>query len=246
LNDNDKNTNSERSEMENDDLENFIYTISHDLRSPLTAIQGMTQILMEDYEDLLDKDGRYYLERIDANVKKMESLINDLLKLSRAGRIKSPKEQIESLTMVSKIIDDISKEEGISNWNIAIDKSLPPVVYDRPALNEVFYNIIKNAVIFMGDQREPSIEVGYERQDNCVIFHVRDNGIGIESENIDKIFKVFERVRDIDSKGNGVGLAFVKKIIEHYGGKIWVESSKGHGSTFYFTIPYMEADLSEI
>jgi len=230
----------------NDDLERVIYTISHDMRSPLTAIQGMTQILKEDYKDLLDENGSYYIERINANVDKMESLINDLLKLSRAGRITAPKERIDVQVLLNRIIEDISKEEDVSKIRFVVDPNLPSVVYDRLALQEVFYNIILNAVTFMGDQKEPKVEICHKNHENQTEFFVSDNGIGIDNENFDKIFKVFERVRDIDSKGNGIGLPLSKKIIEHHGGKIWVESKKGIGTKFFFTIPYLEAELSEI
>ncbi|MBN1786024.1 MAG: GHKL domain-containing protein [Candidatus Methanofastidiosa archaeon] len=233
------------SKEKDDDLDKFVYMVSHDLRSPLAAIQGMVQLLNEDYRDVLGPEGEYYLERINVNVVKMESLINDLLKLSRVGRFELPNERIDVNSLVHKIVNEYLEQYGLDRRVIVVDE-LPSVFYPREALKDVFEYLIDNAFKFLGDQEEPRIRVGFQKKESHHIFFVKDNGIGISQENSEKIFKVFERVRDIDSKGNGMGLTLSKKIVEYYGGKIWVESTKGKGSTFFFTVPVAEAELNEI
>jgi len=228
------------------EIDRFIYSISHELRSPLTAVLGMTRILQEDYGEELGQDGKYYLERINVNAKKMESFFNDLLKFSRVGRIYSPKENINVYMLIQEIVNSLSSDKELREFDVVFEKDLPFVIYERQALRDVFYNLIENAIIFTPRQIKPKITISHNYEHDEHIFSIEDNGIGIERGNTKKIFKLFERLKDIDVIGNGIGLSLVEKIIEYYGGRIWLESVRGEGSIFYFTVPKMEENTNEI
>lgn len=229
-----------------EEIEKFIYAISHELRSPLTAVLGMTQILQEDYSEELGQEGKYYLERINVNAKKMEIFFNDLLKFSRVGRLYFPKEKIKVNYLIQDIVKNLSNDKNLRQFDIEYHCELPIVTYDRQALRDIFYNLIENAIIFTPIQRKPKIIVSYTYEQDEHIFSIMDNGIGIDDENTKKIFKLFERLKDIDVIGNGIGLSLIKKIVEYYGGRVWLKSSKGEGSMFYFTVPNMEENTNEI
>jgi len=221
----------------NEELNAFVYTVSHDLKAPVVSLQGFSSILMRDYEDRFDEIGKMYVERIQKNSEHMGILINNLLELSRIGRIKGQ----EELVNISDVISDKSNELVIQleerGTKLIIDDEMPTVKCDRTRISQIFANLISNANKFMGqDNEEPTIEVGYESQDGYHKFYVRDNGIGIDEEYHEKIFQIFQRLDDIETEGTGVGLAIVKKIVENFGGSIWVDSAKGKGSTMYFTM----------
>ncbi|MDY6857532.1 MAG: PAS domain S-box protein [Thermodesulfobacteriota bacterium] len=235
---------SERKRLEqeiahrNEELENFVYTISHDLKSPLVSLQGFASILKEDFANKIDEDGKHYLERIEKNANYMEELIADLLELSRVGKAEGAYEE----TDLSKIAEDI-KDEMISQLekggiSFITNDTLPYVYCNRKRIRQLLENLISNSIKFMGEEKSPFIEVGCEDRGRFFKFYVKDNGIGIEEKYHEKIFLIFQRLREIDGvEGTGIGLSIVKRIVENHGGKIWVESERGEGTTFYFTLP---------
>ena len=224
-------------EAKNAELEQFAYTVSHDLKSPLVTIKGFLGYLREDIKssdfERLDLD----ITRISEAADKMHTLLNDLLELSRIGRMMNEPEEISFKELIDdavQLTDGRIKERGVE---INIVNDLPSVVGDRQRLLEVVQNLLDNAAKFMGDQPNPRIEIGTDGRENGLpIFCVRDNGVGIAQEFHDRIFGLFNRLNPhVD--GTGVGLALVKRIVEFHGGRIWVQSEAGKGSTFYFTLP---------
>ena len=223
-------------ESKNAELERFTYTVSHDLKSPLITIRGFLGHLLDD----ANKGNLVRMQedagRISDATTRMQRLLDELLELSRIGRLVSPPENVPFEQIVR---DALSLVEGrISNRNIQVHimPDMPRVHVDRIRLVEVMQNLLDNAAKFMGDQSDPSIEIGSSQQDGQTVFFVKDNGIGIEPKFHAKIFGLFDKLNPA-SEGTGVGLALVKRIIEIHGGRIWVESELGKGVTFHFTLP---------
>ena len=227
-------------ETKNAELERFTYTVSHDLKSPLITISGFVGLLEVDAKSGNREKFREDMQRINEAVEKMKRLLDELLELSRIGRIINP----PSETSFSEIVEEaLSLAQGrLRNGDVEIyvQGGLPIVRGDRPRLVEVLQNLIDNAAKFMGAQPAPRIEIGIHQQQNEQVFFVRDNGIGIESKHREKVFGLFDKL-DPRTEGTGVGLALAKRIIEVHGGRIWVESEgRGSGSTFCFTLPIKE------
>ena len=227
-------------EAKNAELERFTYTVSHDLKSPLITISGFVGLLETDAKSGNTEKFKSDLHRIQEAVDKMRRLLNELLELSRIGRLVNP----PSDTSFEKITEEaLSLTRGrlmAGNIRVKVEENLPVVSGDRPRLVEVMQNLIDNAAKFMGDQPEPQIDIGVKKKNNQHIFFVQDNGIGIQSSYHEKVFGLFDKL-DAQSEGTGVGLALAKRIIEVHGGRIWVESEgKGKGSTFCFTLPVKE------
>ncbi len=225
-------------EAQNEELERFTYTVSHDLRSPLVTIRGFLGYLRQDAEagdfQRFDKD----LSRISNAVGKMQTLLNELLDLSRVGRITNPPEDVPFGEIVQESLDLLSGQLEAGNVHLNITSEFPIVHVDKLRIAEVIQNLLSNAVKFMGDQPNPTIEIGFDGSDadGKPIFFVRDNGIGIHPDFHERIFGLFNRL-DPAIEGTGIGLALVKQIIEVHGGRIWLESTPGKGTTFLFTLP---------
>lgn len=220
----------------NAELDTFTYTVSHDLKSPVVALQGLLSILIEDYGGRFDDEGRRYLDRLIANTTHMSRLIEDLLALSRVGRSAGRCEPVA----VRELIEDVLAfhSEVIRARGIRVELPvLPTVMADRVLLQQVFQNLLSNAVKFLGDQPAPLIAVECRDEGAFVRFEVRDNGIGIEPAFHEKVFVIFQRLQDIQVEGTGVGLAIVKKIVEQAGGTVALRSAKGQGAVFAFTWP---------
>ena len=219
----------EELERKNKELESFVYTTSHDLRAPLVSIEGFSSTLTKEYKDKLDDNAKHYLERIGENVKQMAELIQDLLELSRIGRVAFNFEKVDT----GKVIGD-----AIKDFQLEIEKKNIETIYcDKARIMQVLSNLISNAIKFIGDTQKPEIEVGVKNnEDNFCELWVKDNGIGIKKEYQEKIFKIFERI-DKRIKGTGIGLSIVKKIVEAHAGRIGVDSEEGKGSRFYFILP---------
>lgn len=219
------------------ELESVIYTMSHDLKSPVVSMQGMASILMEDYSTQFDEKGKHYIQRIIANANFMEQMIMDLLALSRIGRAHKAPELAEVRSVIENILNLNQERFSEKGIEIVVDPLLPSFQFDRIQITEIFQNLITNAAKFMGDQLHPRIEIGGRESGEWVEFYVKDNGIGIDPEYHDTVFGVFQRLKDVDVEGTGVGLCIVKKIVDLAGGKVRVESRKGEGATFVVRFP---------
>lgn len=225
-------------ENKNAELERFTYTVSHDLRSPLVTIRGFLGYLEKHMRDGNVDAFRADVRRISNATVQMDRLLKDLLELSRIGRLLNTPQDVpfgELVREASEIVRGRLESCGVT---LQTQPDLPIVRVDRARLTEVLQNLFDNAAKYMGDQKEPLIEVGCEGYDasNHPIFFVRDNGMGIAPEYHERIFGLFDKL-DASSEGTGVGLALVKRIIEFHGGRIWVQSEAGKGSTFLFTLP---------
>ena len=225
-------------ESQNEELERFTYTVSHDLRSPLVTIRGFLGYLKESARSgdiqRFDKD----MNRISNAVDKMQTLLNELLELSRVGRVASTPEDVSFLEIVQETMALLSGQLEAGNVRVNIDADFPIVHVDRLRVAEVMQNLISNAAKFMGDQPKPTIDIGMQGldADNKPIFFVRDNGIGIHPDYHERIFGLFNRL-DPAIEGTGIGLTLVKRIIEVHDGRIWLESQPQKGTTFFFTLP---------
>ncbi len=227
----------------NNELERFVYHISHDLRSPITILQGMISILVEDYRDALGDDGTYCLSRISTNVERLDTYIRDLLKLSRADGGSYPIEIIDTAALVNEIVSAYTIKYPTASVTIG---DLPRISYERELLTALFSVIIENAFVYSNYKERPIISISCTEREQDHIFFIEDNGIGIEPQYTKKIFKVFERLCDIDTPGTGIGLALAERIVSNHNGIIRVESTKGEGSTFSFTITKEEEDMHGI
>ncbi|HXW98945.1 MAG TPA: PAS domain S-box protein, partial [Methanomicrobiales archaeon] len=224
-------------EQKNAELERFTYTASHDLKSPLITIKGFLGFLEEDARNANEERTKADIARIRHAADQMQDLLGDLLQLSRVGRIVNPPTRVSFGELAREAVDLVAGEILKRNARVTIAPDLPDVYGDRARLLEVMQNLVENAVKFMGDQPEPRIEIGMGKKDGKTAFFVRDNGIGIDPKFQGRIFGLFEKL-DKGTEGTGVGLALAKRIIEHHGGRIWVESEgTGKGSTFWFSLP---------
>ncbi len=221
----------------NSELERFTYTVSHDLRSPIVTIKGFVGMLhkdiLEERKDKVTSD----MQRISNAADKMDRLLSDLLELSRVGRIINSPEEIDLVKLVQETLETVDGRIRAGNITTRVSPDLPTVHADRLRLGEVLENLIDNAAKYMGNQPNPIIEIGTRMDNGEQVIYVKDNGIGIEGQYLQKVFGLFEKLNPI-SEGTGVGLALINRIIEVHGGRIWVESEGlGKGSTFCFTIP---------
>jgi signal transduction histidine kinase len=217
-------------------LERFTYTVSHDLKSPLVTINGFLGYLEQDAAsgnmERLKKD----THRIQDAVNKMQRLLNELLELSRIGRMMNSPQVNSFNELINEALEIVQGRLSERNVQVQVQPNLPEIFGDKPRLVEVLQNLLDNAAKYMGSQPNPRVEIGYEgKEDGKPIFFVRDNGMGIAPEYHERVFGLFNKL-DASSEGTGIGLALVKRIIEVHGGRIWVESKLGSGSTFYFTL----------
>jgi len=221
----------------NQELDDFAYIASHDLKEPLRGLSNNAMFLKEDFADKIGEEGTKRLNRITFLCERMERLVNDLLYFSRLGRQELAIQKTDLNEVINDIILMMENSLHEAGAIIMIPRELPTITCDLPRITEVFRNLITNAVKY-NDKPEKVIEVGYEIQNGNNIFYVRDNGIGIAAEFHNDVFRIFKRLNSESDevKGTGVGLTFVKKIIERHNGRIWIESQPGSGTTFYFTI----------
>ena len=222
----------------NAELEAFSYSVSHDLRAPLRHIESFTQLLYNNLDGNLGEQEERYFGNIFSATIKMRNLIQDLLSLSRAGRVGFKISQLDMNKIVGNVRDELFNEtdERDITWKLA---SLPPVQADAGLIKIVWTNLIGNAVKYTRLEEKAQIEIGFlTPEDDQQIYFVRDNGIGFEKKYKDKLFGVFQRLHQGDDfEGNGIGLATVRRIIVRHGGKVWAESELGEGSVFYFSLP---------
>jgi light-regulated signal transduction histidine kinase (bacteriophytochrome) len=216
------------------DFKDFVYIISHDLKAPLRGIKALTDWLSADYGDKFDAEGKEQLKMLTSRVDRMNNLLEGVLQYSRIGRITEQKVQINLNELVKEIIESLAAPEQIK---ITIENQLPVIVSEPSRIRQVFENLLSNAVRFMG-KPEGLVKVSSCEQDGYWKFSVSDTGPGIEEQHFEKIFRLFQTLQAKDLfESTGAGLTITKKIVELYGGKIWLTSKVGEGSTFFFTLP---------
>ena len=223
-------------EAKNNELEGFTYSVSHDLRSPLRAIDGFSRILMEDYAKTLDSEGMRILGIIRENASQMSQLIDDLLSFSRLGKTLLDKRWVDMTALAEKAVSEISLDPSFSG-KILVEK-LPRAYADSSLLYQVFLNLISNAVKFTKKKDDPRIRVDGYKGDGEVIYAVSDNGEGFDMKYYKKLFGVFQRLHaQEDFPGTGVGLAIVQRVLCRHGGRVWAVGKPREGATFFFSIP---------
>ena len=226
---------TEELERSNRDLEQFAYIASHDLKEPLRMVSSYTQLLAEEYEGKLDEEADKWMKYATDGAKRMQQLIDALLQYSQVGRADAPMEPVDLQETVELVLANLEVTRREANAQIEVD-SLPTVRGSRTELMRLFQNLIGNALKFHGEDN-PVIAVSCEAQGENWEITVEDNGIGIEPEYRERIFQIFQRLHTRDEyPGTGIGLSMCKKIVEHHGGHIWIESVPGEVTTFHFTL----------
>ncbi len=229
---------TEQLQAANKELEAFAYSISHDLRAPLRAVSGFAQIIARRHRAALNEEGQHYVDNIVLAGERMGSLIDDLLAYSRLGRQSLKLQPVALGVVLSQAINDLADRVAATGATINLPGDWPVVLGDQTLLQQIFTNLLDNALIYRQPDVAPDLRVTWTIEDGQVILAVADNGIGIASECQEKIFNVFQRLHsDEDYPGTGIGLAIVKKATEMLGGRVWVESAVGQGSTFFVKLP---------
>lgn len=224
-------------EEANRELESFSYSVSHDLRAPLRAINGFAELLRKGYADALDEEGNFFLHTIKSNAVHMNGLIDDLLNLSRLGRASIQKTRVEMESMVREVEKELRASGPFENTKIQTGK-LWQVPCDPVLIRQVWINLLSNALKYSSRSEHPIIRIGSEKRDQYIVYHVSDNGVGFDMEYADKLFGVFQRLHSSEEfEGTGIGLAIVSRVIRRHGGNVWAESSPGEGATFFFSLP---------
>ena len=220
----------------NAELEQFAYSISHDLRAPLRSATSFSQILLEDYADELDEEGKDYLERVAAAGQRMVQMVEGLLNLSRVMRVEIQRETVDLRALAGSITQGLRQSDPERRVEFAIDGDLV-AEGDRRLLKTVLENLLGNAWKFTGKQPRAKIEFGTVEHGDAPVYFVRDDGVGFDMAYADKLFRVFQRLHSPDEfEGTGIGLATVARIVRRHGGRVWAEGEVGRGATFYFTL----------
>jgi signal transduction histidine kinase len=220
------------------EMESFTYTISHDLRAPLRALAGFSRMLLEDYGSVLGATGNEYIAKISAAAKKMDALILDLLDYSRVTRQEVKIEPVDLNQLVADVLRQMDPEIRERQAEVLVDRPLPTVLGHALTLSQTLTNLLSNAIKFVEPGVKPRARIRALYKEGVVRVEVEDNGIGIEPEYQDRIFRIFERLHPVEMyPGTGIGLAIVRKAMERMGGRSGVESEPGHGSRFWIEIP---------
>jgi PAS domain S-box-containing protein len=224
-------------EAANKELEAFSYSVSHDLRAPLRAIDGFSGAVLEDYFDKLDDEGKRFLNIIRSNIQKMGQLIDDLLVFSRLGRQEISPSDIKMAELAKGVFEEIKPPANERNVQFNM-KTLPLAEGDRSMMKQVFANLLSNAIKFTRSREMAIIEIGGTNDGAENVYYVKDNGVGFDMQYVGKLFGVFQRLHSTEEfEGTGVGLAIVQRIIHRHGGRVWAKGKVGEGATFYFTLP---------
>jgi PAS domain S-box-containing protein len=227
-------------EAVNQELESFSYSISHDLRTPLRAIDGFSHILLDDYAAKLDEEGKRLLNVVRDNTHRMGQLIDDILKFSRTGRVELTLSGIDMEQMAHAVFEELQSAVTGSKLQMEIDP-LPPARGDSAMMRQVFANLISNAIKFSSTRETPRIHVGATVKGDETVYYVRDNGVGFDMQYADKLFGVFQRLHSVNEfEGTGIGLAIVKRIVTRHGGRVWTDGKVNEGATIYFALPNRE------
>ncbi|MBU7585614.1 MAG: GHKL domain-containing protein [Nostoc sp. TH1S01] len=217
----------------NQELNDFAYIVSHDLKAPLRGIGLLSEWLMNDYADKFDNEGKDLINKILIRVNKLQNLIDSILEYSRIGRIREEKREVNLHNIVRDVIEILEPSKDIQ---IEISEIFPIIYCEKTKIEQVFQNLLSNAIKFLG-KPQGKIIVGCTEEEDYWKISIADNGIGIEEKYFTKIFQIFQKLSPTpDSESTGIGLSIVKKIVEMYGGSIWLESQVDQGSTFFFTI----------
>jgi PAS domain S-box-containing protein len=227
------------------ELETFSYSVSHDLRTPLLGINGLSRILLERYPNHVDAKGQQFLSMIHSSTQKMVQLIDDLLTFSRSGHQQMQPSDIDMEELARGVLEEL--RNIIPEQTLLLDiKTLPPARGDQSMIRQVFVNLLSNAIKFTRPKEAGVIEVGCIVKENENIYYVKDNGVGFDMRYASKLFEVFQRQHTVDEfEGAGVGLAIVQRIIHRHGGQVWAEGETGKGATFYFTLHKRGGDGAE-
>jgi len=232
-------------ELVNKELDAFAHTVSHDLRAPLRLTTACIKFLQNDHSQALNAEGKNYLERIEKGTVRLQTMIDDLLKLSRINRIRNPYEVTDMRKLIQSVVERLEYDIEENNVDIQIDSEMPKIQCDCIKMAEVFQNLINNAIKFSVRNKEnthPSIQIGHKPVSQGHLFFVKDNGIGIDKKYHDQVFELFRRTEESrDYEGTGAGLSIVKKVILDHGGEIWIESDIGRGASFNFIIPNFQS-----
>lgn len=221
-------------ESANEELKNFGYVVSHDLKAPLRAIGSLANWISTDYADKFDEEGREHMRLLISRVHRMDGLIDGILQYSRVGRVKEVAVAVDLNRLVMDVIDLLAPSANIV---VSVDASLPAVMAEPTRIQQVFQNLLSNAIKYM-DKPEGEIRINCGAEGRQWKFSISDNGPGIDQQYFEKIFQLFQTLAPRDRvESTGVGLALVKKIVEMYDGHVWLESTVGRGSTFFFTLP---------
>ena len=219
------------------DLENFNYSASHDLRIPLRAVDGFSKILIDEYAQQLDEEGKRLLNVVRDNSKKMAQLIDDMLAFSRTGRMTVTPSEINMGELVHEVMEELKPATAGRDLKLVIG-TMPSIFADRHMMRRVMANLLSNAVKFTRPKASALIEVGAKTEGTETVFYVKDNGAGFDMKYAGKLFGVFQRLHGVDEfEGAGIGLAVVKRIVAKHGGRVWAEGTVNEGATFYFAIP---------
>ncbi len=229
-------------ERKNEELEAFMYMAAHDLRTPIVSIHGFFELLNRTLNDQLDEKQKWVMERISANLHHFDHLLGDLVEFSRVSDDSVERDDMDIGPVIRRVLEANSATIEALDANIITRDKLPPVHFNDTRLYQVFSNLISNSLRFSREGVAPEVEIGLGGEGESIpsghaLFFVKDNGIGIEEDQLESVFGLFFRLVPDDDGGSGVGLAIVKRIIDMENGKIWIESVPGRGSTFFFTLP---------
>ena len=221
----------------NKELESFAYSVSHDLRAPLRAIDGFSHQVLKHYADKLDDEGKRYLTVVRENTQKMGQLIDDILAFSRMGRLEISMAEVSMEGLAHEVSEELKL--GIAGRELAMQiKPLPPCRGDFAMLRQVWVNLLGNAIKFTRTKAAALVEVAGHAEGAENIYYVKDNGAGFDMQYADKLFGVFQRLHGNEEfEGTGIGLAIVKRVVTRHGGRVWAESKVDEGATFYFALP---------
>jgi light-regulated signal transduction histidine kinase (bacteriophytochrome) len=218
----------------NKELESFSYSVSHDLRAPLRAVDGYARMLEEDYAERLDEEGRRLLSVVRQSSQRMGRLIDDLLAFSRLGRQEPSKQVLDMAELAREVVNELRNG---STASVRLD-ALPRARADRALMRQVWVNLVGNALKYSGKRNDAEIEIGGRQETGQNVYWVRDNGVGFDMRYADKLFGVFQRLHRSDEfDGTGVGLAIVQRVVTRHGGRVWAEAKPGQGACFHFSLP---------
>jgi light-regulated signal transduction histidine kinase (bacteriophytochrome) len=223
-------------EAANKELEAFSYSVSHDLRAPLRAVDGFSQMVLEDYGPLLPEGCRQDLQTIRNSAQKMGKLIDDLLMFSRLNQLPLSKQSVDAGKLVRGVLEELNSQRNGRRIDLRV-ADLPPCQADPALLKQVWVNLLSNALKYTGKRESALVEIGCAMEKGRNVYFVRDNGAGFDMKYAHKLFGVFQRLhRAEDYEGTGVGLAIVQRVVHRHGGRVWAESAVDRGATFYFTL----------